>query len=164
MNFVATLDILEADLRQPDHADAVVELLDAYSRDPNANGHGLSGDVKRDLVPGLRAHPGTHVFLAYRAGRAVGIAVCFRGFSTFAARPLLNVHDIAVVPEHRGAGIGRALMTRVEECARSLGCCKITLEVLENNARARALYASIGFGPYELAHDAGRALFWQKEL
>ena len=158
------MDILEADLHRPDHAAAVVELIDGYARDPNANGHGLSDDVKRDLVPGLSAHPGTHVFLAYRAGRAVGIAVCFRGFSTFAARPLLNVHDIAVLPDHRGTGIGRALMARVEACARSLGCCKITLEVLENNAGARALYASIGFGPYELANHAGRALFWQKEL
>ena len=59
MNFVATLDILEADLRQSDHADAVVALIDAYSRDPNANGHGLSGDVKPavNLVEVGTAHP-----------------------------------------------------------------------------------------------------------
>jgi GNAT superfamily N-acetyltransferase len=162
MTLVDDLEVLEADLHRPDHAAAVVELIDAYSRDPNGNGHGLADEVKRELVPGLLAHPGTHVFFAYRAGRVVGIAVCFRGFSTFAARPLLNVHDIAVIPEHRGAGIGRALMARVEACARSLGCCKVTLEVLENNTRARALYTSLGFAPYEL--DAGRALFWQKKL
>ena len=41
------------------------------------NGRGLPDEVKRDLVPGLRAHPGTVVFLAYVGDRAVGVAVCF---------------------------------------------------------------------------------------
>jgi len=40
--------------------------------------------------------------------------VCFRGFSTFAAAPLINVHDLAVVPGFRGQGIGRRLLEAVE--------------------------------------------------
>jgi ribosomal protein S18 acetylase RimI-like enzyme len=135
-----------------------------YSRDPIANGRPLADEVKQALIPGLRAHPGTHVFLAYRGARAVGVAVCFRGFSTFAARPLLNVHDLAVDPEHRGAGAGRALMDAIEARARTLGCCKLTLEVQENNERAQRLYEHCGFVAYELASDAGRAMFWQKKL
>jgi ribosomal protein S18 acetylase RimI-like enzyme len=75
----------------------------------------------------------------------VGAAVCFIGFSTFAARPLLNLHDLAVVPELRGRGIGRALLRAVEERARALGCCKLTLEVVQENTQARALYERFGF-------------------
>jgi ribosomal protein S18 acetylase RimI-like enzyme len=156
--------VVDADLSNPDHADAIVGQLDAYARDPVANGCGLSDSVKEDLVPGLRDHPGTRVFLAYRGARPVGVAVCFLGFSTFAARRLLNLHDLAVEPGERGAGVGGLLLARVEERARDLGCCKITLEVQENNARALKLYTRFGFHAYELASEAGRALFWQKRL
>lgn len=163
---MSDIDIVDADLSNPDHARAIVVQLDAYSRDPvaNATGRGLTGEVKRDLVPGLRAHPGTFVFLAYRAEQALGIAVCFVGFSTFAARRLLNIHDLAVMPEERGRGVGQKLLARAEERARDLGCCKLTLEVQENNARALRLYARFGFEAYVLASEAGRALFWQKKL
>jgi ribosomal protein S18 acetylase RimI-like enzyme len=164
MRAMPEITIYEADLSRADHAEALVAQLDAYSRDPVANGRGLPDEVKRDLVPGLRAHPGTVVFLAYVGDRAVGVAVCFVGFSTFAARRLLNIHDIAVEPHHRGAGIGRRLLERAEIHARELGCCKLTLEVQENNARAKRLYEQCGFVAYELASDAGRAHFWQKKL
>jgi ribosomal protein S18 acetylase RimI-like enzyme len=91
-------------------------------------------------------------------------AVCFLGFSTFAARRLLNIHDIAVEPEERGAGVGQKLLARIEQRARDLGCCKLTLEVQENNTRAMRLYTRFGFEAFELASEAGRALFWQKKL
>lgn len=156
--------ILEADLSRADHVEAIVDQLDSYSRDPIANRRGLSDEVKRNLGPGLRAHPGTHVFLAYRHGAAVGVAVCFLTFSTFAARRVLNIHDLAVEPEHRGLGVGRSLLERVEERARELGCCKLTLEVQEKNSPAKGLYTQVGFEPYQLASDAGPALFWQKKL
>lgn len=156
--------VIEADLSRADHVEALVSQLDAYSRDPIANRRGLSEEVKRNLGPGLRAHPGTNVFLAYRHGDVVGVAVCFLTFSTFAARRVLNIHDLAVEPEHRGLGVGRALLAHVEERARELGCCKLTLEVQENNTRAIGLYTQVGFEPYQLASDAGRAHFWQKKL
>jgi GNAT superfamily N-acetyltransferase len=161
---VGEVTVLEADLSRPDHVEAVVDQLDSYSRDPIANRRGLSDEVKRDLGPGLRAHPGTHIFLAYRHGAPVGVAVCFLTFSTFAARRVLNIHDLAVEPEHRGLGVGRSLLERVEERARELGCCKLTLEVQANNSPAKGLYTHVGFEPYQLASDAGPAQFWQKKL
>jgi GNAT superfamily N-acetyltransferase len=94
----------------------------------------------------------------------VGLIDCFAGFSTFAAKPLLNVHDIVVRQGLRGKGIGQALLAWAEERAKQLGCCKLTLEVLSNNTRAMSSYTQAGFAPYVLDPAAGHALLMQKFL
>ena len=77
---------------------------------------------------------------------------------------LLNIHDITVTPEFRGRGLSKKIMQKVEEIAQEIGCCKITLEVLEGNKVAQALYMSCGFAAYSLDATMGSALFWQKKL
>ena len=158
-----TLSIRAADLADPTDAAAVVDLVNAYALDPFGGGAPLADDVRARLVPGLRAHPTTLVLLAWRDDRPVGIAVCFLGFSTFQGRPLLNVHDLAVVPAERGQGVGRALLAAVEERARERGCGKLTLEVLDDNHRARTLYASFGFADHTLG-SPGATRFLAKSL
>ena len=137
--------ICDANYADPVHARGIVDLIDSYARDPMGGGQPLRADVRARLVPGLHAHPTSLVLLALADQDAVGVAVCFLGFSTFEARPLVNVHDLAVLPQHRGRGVGRALLAGVEQRARARGCCKITLEVLDENAPARQLYARFGF-------------------
>jgi GNAT superfamily N-acetyltransferase len=157
-------EIVEADLSRLDHQRDVVALTDAYARDPMGNGAPLPQEVIERLIPGLRGHPTTLILLAYSGPEAVGIATCFLGFSTFRGRPLVNVHDLAVLPGHRGGGIGRRLLEAVERKARALGCCKVTLEVLENNAVARRLYAGAGFSQATYVETSGGALFYTKQL
>jgi len=156
--------IVEADLDRPEHQQAIVAMTAAYALDAMGNGGPLSPDVLERLVSGLRSHPTTLIFLAYVGDDAVGIATCFLGFSTFAARPLVNVHDLSVLPEFRGQGIGRALLGAVEAAARERGCVKITLEVQENNRRARRLYESAGLAQVVYGAPAGGALFYAKVL
>lgn len=158
------VSITEADLRRPEHQEAIVELIDAYAADPMGNGKPLSADVRAALIQGLQEHPTTLVFLAYQGEQAVGIAVCFRGFSTFAAKPLINIHDLAVLNTHRGCGIGRLLLEAVEAKARALGCCKLTLETQENNRRARGVYQAAGFAQAVYEEAAGGSLFYTKPL
>lgn len=155
---------LQADLTRPDHQAAVLAMIDAYSRDPMGDGAPLAADVRERLIPGLRAHPTTLVFLAYDGDVPVGVAVCFLGFSTFAAKPLVNIHDFAVLPAYRGRGVGRGLMAAVEARARELDCCKLTLEVLDQNQRALKTYAATGFKRYSLQPGAGEAIFLSKAL
>jgi GNAT superfamily N-acetyltransferase len=124
----------------------------------------LSADVRARLIPALREQTNALVLLACRDARVVGLANCFFGFSTFAARPLLNVHDLAVLPAHRGQGIGRALLRAAEEHARRRGCAKLTLEVREDNARARGLYHEHGFRDFELPGGSFRTFFLSKSL
>jgi GNAT superfamily N-acetyltransferase len=157
-------DIVEADLARRDHQDAVVRLISAYASDPMGNSGPLPSDVLERLIPGLRSHPTTLILLAYVNGTAVGIATCFVGFSTFYARPLVNVHDLAVLPEFRGQGVGRQLLESVTGKARQLGCCKVTLEVHEANARAKQMYEAAGFAPGAAREPGGRWLFYSRPL
>ncbi len=158
-----TIGIIEADLAQPSHQRAVCEMLDAYARDPMGGGRPLEDAVRERLVPALRDHPTTLILLAYDGAKPVGIAACFRGFSTFAARPLLNLHDLSVVAEYRGRGIGRLLLAAVEEQAQALGCAKVTLEVLEANP-ARKLYEAMGYASPEYFKGSGQSLFLAKSM
>ncbi|ETX05446.1 MAG: GNAT family acetyltransferase [Candidatus Entotheonella gemina] len=157
-----SVEIVEADLSRAAHQHAVSELINAYAADPMGDGKPLAAKVRKALIPGLRQHPATLIFLAYQGDDAIGIAVCFLGFSTFAAKPLINIHDLAVLPGYRGLGIGRQLLEAVERKARMLDCCKLTLEVFEHNHRARRLYEAVGFAQVTYQEEAGSALFLAK--
>ncbi len=143
----------------------MVGLLDSYARDPMGGGVALPEDVRARLGPDLRdrvARGVAIVLLALREREPVGVAVCFVSYSTFRAKPLLNLHDLAVLPAARGAGIGRALLEGVAARARALGCCKVTLEVREDNAVARRLYERVGFIDFTPAGARTRTLFLEK--
>lgn len=163
MTLAPALTITLADYRDPRDAADVVALLDAYARDPMGGGAPLAETTKARLAEDLAANPQAFSLLARMDERAVGLANCFMGYSTFAAAPLVNIHDLAVLPETRGRGVGKALLAAIEAEALKRGACKITLEVLSGNP-ARCLYAREGFGDYQLDPATGHALFWQKRL
>ena len=159
------ITVREADLAEPEQAAVLVEMLDAYMRDPMEGGFAPSEQVKRELIPGLRAHPACYVFFALRGDRPIGFAICFLGFSTFNARPLINIHDIFVQASARGAGTGKLLLDRVEAKARSMNGCAITLEVRKDNHRARRLYSRFGFERAEVGGARRVPMeFWRKQL
>jgi len=160
---VGAIEIREADFAEAADAAAIVTLLDSYASDPVGGGEPLSVEVRRRLVPALSEQPDTLVLLAWSADEPVGLAVCFYGFSTFQARPLLNVHDLAVIPGHRGRGIGRQLLTDAERRALERGCCKLTLEVQDDNLTAVGLYESFGFGDVVYG-ESGPTRFLSKPL
>jgi len=158
------INIALADLSLPTHQQAVVDLIDAYSRDPMGDEKPLPDDVKQRLIPGLREHPTTIIYLAYDGDQPIGIAMCFRGFSTFAAKPLINIHDLAVLPGYRGKGIGRQLLLAVADHGRKIGGCKLTLETQEHNYTAQKLYKSVGFARDVHTVEAGGAIFMAMKL
>ncbi len=149
MPATAKLEIREADLADAGEAAAVVALIDSYARGPGGQSAPLSASARERLVPGLRSHPAALTLMAFADDRPVGLAVCIWGFSTFAGRPFLNVHDLVVAEAERGRGVGRALLDEAERRARERDGCKLTLEVHDTNEGAKRLYRSVGFGPWE---------------
>lgn len=151
--------VLRADLDDPEHAAAIVDLLDGYARDPMGGEQPLPDEVKATLVAGLRETPAARIWLARDADAYVGIVVAFANYSTFAAKPRWNVHDVAVSAAARGKGVGRALLERVIADATDAGASAVSLEVRQDNAPARHLYASLGFGD-----DFAPMDFWVRKL
>ena len=125
-------------------------------------GKPFSDEHRQRLIPELRKQTNAVVLLAFSGGFPAGLALCFVGFSSFKARPLLNIHDFCVSPQFQGQGIGKQLMAAVEQEARTRGCCKVTLEVRDDNQRAQKLYLAAGFEPGKPGGDA--MLFWGKSL
>ena len=134
----------QADLANAKDQQTILRLLNEYASLLMGREEALPSEVTQALMPALQAHPACTVFLAKVDEQAVGVATCFRGFSTFKARPLLNIHDLAVARGFQNRGIGSLLIDRACSYARTANCCAVTLEVQANNP-ARRLYASKGF-------------------
>lgn len=156
--------VVRADCANPVHAAALVSLLDAYASDPAGGGEGLSDFAKKNLVRELAARPQAYSVLAFDGAQPVGLVNCIEGFSTFACKPLVNVHDVAVLASHRGRGIAEQMLALAEAIAVERGAVKMTLEVLSGNHGAVRLYERIGFAGYQLDPAMGTARFFQKWL
>jgi len=161
---MSDLQIKRVDYLDAPVAQALVFLLDAYAQDPMGGGEALNPENAARLCTDMARIPGAASFIAWLEGKPIGLINCFEGYSTFKAKPLLNVHDIAVLSAHRGQGVGQSLLKAAEDYAQARGCCKLTLEVLSGNAQALSSYKRFGFTQYELAAAAGQAQFMQKWL
>ena len=154
----------QADFSTKTDANALCLLMNAYATDPMGGNTPIADAILNALPELLAERDDAFSIIAWDTDVPIGLANCFVGFSTFAARELVNVHDLVVIDSHRYQGIGKALLAEVEQVAQSRGACKVTLEVLQNNAPARKAYTDMGFVPYELAPGAGVAEFWQKKI
>ena len=158
------IEIVESNYTADGHEKTIVELLNDYATDIMGGGAELTEDVKTNLVKELEKRDNIHTVLAFVDGKPAGLVISIEGFSTFVCKPLLNIHDVVVSTKFRGRGISKLMFKKVEEIAVRLGCCKLTLEVLEGNEVARGLYKSLGFISYELDPKMGKALFLEKKL
>jgi len=85
--------------------------------------------------------------IAEKNGTAVGFALWFQTFSTFTGRPGLYLEDLYVQPEHRGHGIGRAILRNLAGRALAMGCARMEWAVLDWNKPAVDFYRAIGAKP-----------------
>ena len=158
------IEFVVADYANAQHGKDICALMDEYAQDPMGGAEPLSDYVKSHLVAALAELPNAMSILCYVDGNAAALANCIPGFSTFKCKPLLNIHDFMVSKNYRGLNLSQGLLEKVEEQARQMGCCKITLEVLSGNEPAQRSYRKFGFAGYELDPQMGKAEFWQKEI
>ncbi|HVO76887.1 MAG TPA: GNAT family N-acetyltransferase [Candidatus Bathyarchaeia archaeon] len=97
-------------------------------------------DRELETLPGGYAPPEGTIVIAFIDGEAAGVV---------ALRPVDGVScemkRLFVRPEHRGKGVGRALVLAVIERAKEIGYAAMKLDTLESMTEANALYASVGF-------------------
>jgi GNAT superfamily N-acetyltransferase len=113
----------------------------------------------------IRAHlfgprPYAEAVIALAQGEPVGFALFFHNFSTFRGQPGIYLEDLFIRPDHRGRGLGKALLQTVAALAVERGCGRLEWAVLDWNEPAIGFYRGIGARPmdqwtlYRLDDDA----------
>jgi ribosomal protein S18 acetylase RimI-like enzyme len=164
INTNSNINIHLADYANPEHGQHLVKLLNGYALDPMGGAEPLCDYSRENLVAALRERPTAFSVLAYVDGEPAGLINCFECFSTFACKPVINIHDVTVDGKFLGLGLSHKMMAEVENEARRRGACKLTLEVLPGNEVARQSYLKYGFSGYELDPQMGKAEFWEMKL
>lgn len=80
-------------------------------------------------------------------GKEVGFVLYFFNFSTFTGRAGLYVEDVFVLPEWRGQGIGKRVLSHLAGIACQMGCGRMEWICLDWNAPSIAFYRSLGAAP-----------------
>ena len=155
---------VQADLTQAKHAQAYLELMSHYAQDPMGGGKDLSQFAKDNLIETLLKRSDVYIVLIFKGEQPSALLTAIEGFSTFACKPLFNIHDVMVHSDFRGQGLTRSLFSEIESIAREKGGCKMTLEVLSGNQIAKNAYEKQGYADYQLDPEFGSALFWTKKL
>ena len=93
--------------------------------------------------------PSAEVIIAEHEGAPAGFALFFHNYSTFLAQRGVWLEDLFVLPEHRGAGIGRALLARLAALALERDCGRLEWNVLNWNESAIGFYRSLGAMPMD---------------
>jgi GNAT superfamily N-acetyltransferase len=84
------------------------------------------------------------VLIARLNGSPAGFALYFHNYSTFLAKPGIYLEDLFVLPELRGKGVGKALLTKLAQIARERNCGRLEWSVLDWNQPAIDFYQRIG--------------------
>ena len=99
-------------------------------------------EALRKTLFGKRAY--ADVLIARLNGTPVGFALFFHNYSTFLAKPGIYLEDVFVLPEHRSAGVGKALLKRVAQIAQERDCGRLDWSVLDWNEPAIEFYKRLG--------------------
>ena len=103
-------------------------------------------DATQEMIAGVLFAPEPRVFcdIAEWNGEAVGFALWFLNFSSFRGRHGIYLEDIFVRPEHRGKGIGKALLLNLAQLCAVRGYTRLEWSVLDWNTPAIDFYKSLG--------------------
>ena len=153
------LSIIQVDLQNPVHCTQVIKLLNDYMNDHMGNNRPMPKELGPQIIAGLKQHSGFLGFFVMSGDQFAGLANCNINFSTFQAKPLINIHDFIVAPECRSMGAGQFLLEGIINYASQNGYCRVNLEVREDNLTAKSLYHKMGF-----SDCVPRMMFWEKKL
>ena len=120
----------------------LIRALAAYEREPDAV-EATEADLVRTLFPD-DGSPTAHCHVAEADGAVVGIAVWFVTFSTWTGRNGMWLEDLFVLPEHRGSGLGRALLSSLAAVCLERGWPRLEWTVLDWNTPSIEFYRAIG--------------------
>ena len=145
-------------------ADDLVALISAF-RD-HLEAEGPSEAEIRAYLPELLADDATELGIAWSDdGQPVGYTNCRTFRSLWSTGLEAHLEDLFVVEDHRGSGVGRALLAFAIDRAGANGCGWMGLHTNEGNVDAQAFYQKLGFEPAsEDRWEGGREVYWVRQL
>lgn len=138
-----SLDELKLRSATPADVPVIFELIKALAEYEKLS-HAVTGSVDslKDDLFGDR--PYAEAIIAEFAGQPVGFSLFFHNYSTFLTQPGIYIEDLFVLPEYRGQGIGKQLVSYVAQLAVSRNCGRLEWSVLDWNKPAIGFYQRIG--------------------
>ncbi len=126
---------------------ALIRGLAEYEREPDA-AKATPEQMQRHLFgEGFGRGPTAECVMGLLDGEPRGFALFFTSFSTWLGRPGIYLEDLFVLPEHRGRGLGKALLAHLAALAVDRGCGRLEWSVLDWNTPAIDFYRSLGAAP-----------------
>jgi GNAT superfamily N-acetyltransferase len=122
-------------------------IMDLATYERSANEVKVTEDQLRAALFGPM--PATYALVAEVNSRVVGFALYFLNFSTWEGTHGIYLEDLFVEPEHRGAGLGRALLTALAAIARERGYVRVEWAVLDWNQPSIDFYRRLGAMPMD---------------
>lgn len=126
----------------PDDLDALAPLFDAYRRF-----YEQPGDIAlASAYLHARMERGESTILVAEAdGQLLGFCQLYPTWCSVAAARIFVLYDLFVDEGVRRGGVGRALMLAAQDFGRAAGAVRLDLSTARSNARAQALYESLGW-------------------
>ena len=119
---------------------ALIKDLATYEREPDAVK--ITLDQLHTVL--FDDPPAAYALVAEVAGQVAGFALYFLNFSTWEGVSGIYLEDLFVRPEHRGLGLGQALLNGLAEIAVSRGYARVEWSVLNWNQPAIDFYRRMG--------------------
>jgi GNAT superfamily N-acetyltransferase len=116
-------------------------------------------DTLREALFGVP--PAARALIVRIDGHPVGYALYYFTFASMSGKRCLWLDDLFVAPEHRGRGIGRAVMTHLARLAVAHDCARFEWIVLDWNSKAITFYESLGatiLADWRVCRLAGQSL------
>ena len=145
---------------RPGDVPRIVELICELAEFENLS-HLLQVTPDKLLPQLFGERPVVEAVVAEVAGEVVGFALFFTNFSTFLAQPGLYLEDLYVKPQHRGQGLGEALLTHLARLAVARHYGRFEWSVLDWNENAIRFYQRMGatvMPDWRICRVAGDAL------
>jgi len=135
-------------------APAILQMIKALAEYEKLS-HAVTATEDRLRKTLFGPNPAAEVLMAHAAGaggrsaNAAGFALFFHNYSTFLGQRGVYLEDLFVVPEWRGHGLGRQLLSRLATIALERDCGRLEWSVLDWNAPAIGFYSKLGAVPME---------------
>lgn len=148
-----TVDTMKAPVACVSARSAALEdierLVPLFDADRRFYGQARDMALAREFLTDRLVRAESHIVMASSTNEpswpALGFAQLYPSFSSIRCRRALVLNDLYVAPEHRGAGIGLALLSQARDLAAGLGATSISLQTAVDNEKAQGLYARFGF-------------------